>query len=43
MTNKLMTLIRKRSFLLLAISAISAVFAAKTGGVHPFGFWDGAG
>lgn len=40
---KLMTLFRKRGLLLLVASAISALFAAKTGsgGVNTFGFWDG--
>ena len=42
MTTKLMTLFRKRGLLLLAISAISALLAAKGGGgIQSYGFWDG--
>jgi hypothetical protein len=33
--------IRKRGLLLLAISLISALVAAKTGGIQGYGFWDG--
>ena len=37
-----MTLIQKRGVLLLVLSAISALLAAKTGGgIHQNGFWDG--
>jgi hypothetical protein len=43
--TKLMTIFRKRGLLLLAISAISALLAAKTGGntsgPTQLGFWDG--
>jgi hypothetical protein len=44
MANKLMMLFRKRGLLLLALSALSALLAAKTGGgTQTFGFWDGPG
>jgi hypothetical protein len=40
--KRLLTVIGKRGVLPLAISAISALLAAKTGGgFHTFGFWDG--
>ena len=43
---KLMTMFRKRGVLLLVISVISALLAAKAGGngggsISEFGFWDG--
>lgn len=42
MVNKLMMLIRKRGLLLLALSVISALLAAKgVGGIQQYGFWDG--
>ena len=42
MTNKLMTLFRKRGLILLVVSVASALLAAKGGGVHHSnGFWDG--
>lgn len=40
MANKLMMLIQKRGLLLLALSVVSALLAAKTGG-QQYGFWDG--
>jgi hypothetical protein len=41
-TNKVMTLFQKRGLVLLAISAISALLAAKGGGgIQNYGFWDG--
>jgi hypothetical protein len=44
--TKVIGFMRKRGVIVLVISAISALLAAKTGGVHgggvqPFGFWDG--
>jgi hypothetical protein len=43
MATKLIMLFRKRGLLLLALSALSALLAAKTGGGQTFGFWDGPG
>lgn len=40
MASKFMSLLRKRGVLLLVVSAISALLAAK-GGHNPTGFWDG--
>jgi hypothetical protein len=42
MLDKMMSLVRKRGLVLLVLSAISALVAAKTGGgVHQYGFFDG--
>ena len=42
MLDRLMSLVRKRGLVLLVVSAISALIAAKTGaGVHQYGFFDG--
>jgi hypothetical protein len=43
---KVIGLARKRGFVLLAVSAISALLSAKVGGlggggIQSFGFWDG--
>ena len=40
MASKVMSLFRKRGLLLLVVSAVSAVLAAKSGGTG-YGFWDG--
>lgn len=40
MAIKLMSLLRKRGVLLLVVSAISALLAAKGGGTG-YGLWDG--
>jgi hypothetical protein len=44
--ERFMRLARKRGLILVVLSAISALLAAKTGGVHgggiqQYGFWDG--
>jgi hypothetical protein len=46
--TKVIGFMRKRGAVVLVISVISALLAAKVGGVHgggggiqPFGFWDG--
>ena len=44
--TKIMGVLRKRGAVMLVVSVVSALFAAKTGTVHgggiqQFGFWDG--
>jgi hypothetical protein len=42
MVHKVMSLVRKRGLILLVLSVISALLAAKTGGgVQQFGLFDG--
>ena len=42
--TKIMGVLRKRGAVMLVVSVVSALFAAKVGGpggIQSFGFWDG--